>query len=156
MTEKEKKETKGEFKQPFKGIKSAFKKFRTGKLITMDEEDAIINFIDQFVSVSTHPATVGAEVARIAEEVQQHHHTKTCRPKPKCRFRFPKLPTWTTILVKPYEAAHPNPFAEEKAYNMNKYEEIIEKVQELLEDEELIKSIVDKYDKKMKQKRSTK
>ena len=122
----------------------------------MDEEDAIINFIDQFVSVSTNPDTVGAEVARIAEEVQQHHHTKTCRPNPKCRFRFPKLPTWTTILVKPYEAAHPNPFAEEKAYFMNKYEEIIEKVQGLLEDEELVKSIMDKYDKKMRQKKSTK
>ena len=27
MTEKEKEETKGEFKQPFKGIKSSFKKF---------------------------------------------------------------------------------------------------------------------------------
>ena len=46
LTEKDKEETQEEFKQPFRGIKSAFKIFRTGKLITMDEEDTIINFID--------------------------------------------------------------------------------------------------------------
>ena len=44
MNEKEKEEAQEEFKQPFKGIKSAFKKFRTGQIITQDEEAAIINF----------------------------------------------------------------------------------------------------------------
>ena len=78
----------------------------------------MINFIDHFVSVSTHPGTVGAEVARIAEEVNKHHHTKTCRPQPKCRFRFPKLPIWATILVMPYEARFPDPKPEEKAHFM--------------------------------------
>ena len=43
---------------------------------------------------------VGKEVARIVEEVNEHHHTKTCKP-PKCRFKYPKFPIWKTILVKP-------------------------------------------------------
>jgi len=108
----------------------------------------MINFFDQFVSVSTQPDTVGAEVARIAEEVNNHHHTKICKPQPRCRFRFPKTPIWVTILVAPYEARSPDPKPEEKANFMKKYEEIIEKVQGLLEDKELIKSIMDQYDKK--------
>ena len=148
MNEKDKAETQDEFKQPFKGIKSAFKKFRTGQSITLHEEDAMINFIDQFVSVSTHPDTVGAEVARIAEEVNNHHHTKTCKPQPKCRFRFPKLPIWVTILVAPYEARFPDPKPEEKAHFMKKYQEIIVKVQGFLEDNEFVKSIIDQHDKK--------
>ena len=144
MTEDEKFNAKEKFSQPFKGIKRAFKKFRTGQAITDDEERAIINFIDQFVSVSTNPDEVGAEVARIAEEVNKHHHTKTCRKQPKCRFRFPKFPIWKTVLVKPYETEFP----EEKTHYMNKYEDILSKVQDLLEDEEIIKSIMDQYDKK--------
>ena len=75
MTEDEKSNAKEKFTQPFKGIKSAFKKFRTGQAITDDEQRAIINFIDQFVSVSTNPDEVGAEIARIAVEVNNHHHT---------------------------------------------------------------------------------
>ena len=50
--------------------------------------------------------------------------------------------------MKPYEAIFTDPMPEEKANFMKKYEEIIEKVQGLLEDEELIKSIIDQYDKK--------
>ena len=55
--------------------------------------------------------------------------------------------------MKPYEAIFPDPRPEEKAYYMKKYEEIIEKVQGLLEDEELIKSIMDQYDKKSETKK---
>ena len=48
----------------------------------------------------------------------------------------------------PYEARFPDPKPEEKAYFMKKYEEIKEKIQGLLEDQELIKSIMNQYDKK--------
>ena len=139
-----KKETNEKFTMPFQGVKNAFKKFRTGQDITDDEELAIVNFIDQFVSVSTNPDEVGAEVARIAEEVNKHHHTKTCRPLPKCRFRFPKFPIWRTILVKPYRAE----YSEERSHYLKKYEETLNKVQVLLEDEEVIDNIMKQYDKK--------
>ena len=65
MNEEMKKNSKDKYTEPFKGIKSAFRKFRTGLDINDEEELAIINFIDQFVTVSTNPDEVGGEIAKI-------------------------------------------------------------------------------------------
>ena len=143
MNEEMKKNSKEKYTQPFKGIKRAFTKFRTGLDINDEEELTIINFIDQFVTVSINPDEVGAEVAKIAKEVQMHHHTKTCRPLPKCRFRFPRFPVWKKILVKPYKSA----FSEERSHYLQKYEDILKKVQVFLDDEEVIDSIMKQYNK---------
>ena len=94
--------------------------------------------------MSLNADEVGSEVARIAEEVNKHHHTKTCRPLPKCRFRYPKFPIWKTILAKPYQTE----FLEEKAHYMKKYEDTLKKVQDLLEDIDIINSIMTQYNKK--------
>ena len=81
------------FKKPFKGIKEAFNKFRNGGTLENDEENAVIEFIDQFTTVSLCEAEVGEDVVRKAKEVNEHHHTKTCRKGTQtCRFRFPKFP----------------------------------------------------------------
>ena len=143
MTKEMKMNSKGRYTEPFQGIKRAFRKFRTGLDINDDEELAIINFIDQFVTVSTNPDEVGAEVAKLAKEVQMHHHTKTCRPQPKCRFRFPRFPVWRTILVKPYKSE----FSEERSHYLQKYEDTLKTVQFFLDDEELIDSIMKEYNK---------
>ena len=75
-----------------------------------------------------------------------HHHTKTCRKgHPKCRFRYPKFPVWKTILVKPYPYCE---FDEERNGNLKHYEEILRKVKEVLEDDEIVASIMKKYNKK--------
>ena len=152
LTKQEKKERAGEFHEPFKGIKNAFRKFRTEEEPSEEEEKVVINFIDQFTTVSLCADEVGHEVVRIAEEVNKHHHTKTCRKLPKCRFRYPKFPIWKTILVKPYNSE----FAEEKEHFLRKYAETLEKVQSLLEDEELITSIMTKYNKKTESKKEYK
>ena len=144
LTKDQKKEINYEFTEPFNGISSAFRKFRHEGDITDEEENAVINFIDQFTTVSLCADEVGIEAARIAEEVNKHHHTKTCKPLPKCRFRYPKFPIWKTILVKPYKCE----FAEEKEHFMKKYEGILNKVQELLDDKEIIDSIMKQYNKK--------
>ena len=134
------------FKKPFKGIKEAFNKFRNGGTLENYEENAVIEFIDQFTTVSLCEDEVGEDVVRKAKEVNEHHHTKTCRKgSPKCRFRFPKFPIWKTILVKPYP---PCEFDEEKEMNLKYYADILSKVKELLEDNELIETIMEKYDKK--------
>ena len=104
----------------------------------------MINFVDQFTTVSLCADEVGNEVVRIVEEVNKHHHTKTCKPKPKCRFRYPKFPVWKTILVKPYKCE----FSEEKEHYLKKYSDILSKVQEQLEDQELMDTIMSKYKKK--------
>ena len=144
LTKEQKKEINEEFTEPFNGISSAFRKFRNEGDITEEEENAVINFIDQFTTVSLCADEVGKEAARIAEEVNKHYHTKTCKPLPKCRFRYPKFPIWKTILVKPYKCE----FAEEKEHFMKKYEGILNKVQELLDDKEIIDSIMKQYNKK--------
>ena len=133
------------YTQPFKGITKAFEKFRNGGELEHDEETAVINFIDQYTTVSLCEAEVGKEVVRKAKEVNQHHHTKTCKKgNPNCRFRYPKFPIWKTILVKPYPDCE---FDEEKENNLKYYADILRKVKELLEDNELIETIMDKYKK---------
>ena len=143
LSEQEKNDIHGQFTEPFKGIESAFRKFRSQLELTEDEENAVINFVDQFTTVSLCADEVGKEVVRIVKEVNEHHHTKTCKPKPKCRFRYPKFPVWRTVLVKPYKCHFP----EEKAHYLKKYAETLSKVQEQLEDKDLIDSIMAKYNK---------
>ena len=145
-TEYDRKNLSSTYTKPFIGITKAFNKFRNGGILEYKEERAVINFIDQYTTVSLCEAEVGREVVRIVREVNQHYHTKTCRKgSPKCRFRYPKFPIWRTILVKPYP---PCEFDEERDKNLKYYKEILDKVKEVLEDEELIKTIMQKYDKK--------
>ena len=141
---------KESFEKPFKGITEAFKKFKTEKFGDDDNDKPVIEFIDEFTTVSLNEDEVGKEVAKIAEEVNKHHHTKTCKKHtPNCRFRYPKFPIWKTILVRPYPYAE---FAEEKEKNLEYYLHILKKVKELLEDDELIAKIMMKYDKKSESK----
>ena len=58
--------------------------------------------VDEFTTVSLHGNTVGHDVARIAEEVNVHHHTKTCRKyNETCRFNYPRFPSHKTIIAQP-------------------------------------------------------
>ena len=42
------------------------------------------------------------DVISMVEEVNQHHHTKTCRKKStECRFHFKKFPSQRTIIARP-------------------------------------------------------
>ena len=84
----------------FKGLAKAFKKFRHDGRLNKSEESAVKHFIDEYTTVSTHEKTVGREVARIAQEVNKHHHTKTCRKHDTtCRFKYPRYPAPDTIIV---------------------------------------------------------
>ena len=41
-------------------------------------------------------------VISMVEEVNKHHHTKTCRKKfTECRFQFKKFPSRRTIIARP-------------------------------------------------------
>ena len=148
LSKEQKNDMKGQYSEPFKGIESAFRKFRSQIELSEDEEQAVVNFVDQFTTVSLCADEVGKEVVRIVEEVNKHHHTKTCKPKPKCRFRYPKFPVWKTVLVKPYKCE----FGEEREHYLKKYAKTLSKVHEQLEDQELIDSIMSKYNKKKENK----
>ena len=88
---------------------------------------------------------MGKDVVEIVLSVNTHNHTKTCRKgHPKCRFRYPKFPIWVTILVKPYP---PCEFDEEREKNLKYFADTLSKVKEVLEDEEIIDSLMTNYDK---------
>ena len=144
-TQYEAKILKEKYTTPFSGIKEAFRKFRNGEALH-DEEPAVIAFIDAFTTVSLCADEVGKDVVEIVLSVNTHHHTKTCRKgHPKCRFRYPKFPIWETVLVKPYPACE---FDEEREKNLKYFADTLAKVKEVLEDQEIIDSIMAKYDKK--------
>ena len=86
----------------FAGLAESFKKFRNNEELSDEEVSAVKYFIDEYTSVSIHQNTVGREVARIASEVNRHHHTKTCRKHDTtCRFSYHRYPAPHTIIVKP-------------------------------------------------------
>ena len=73
--------------------------------VSQDELNIVVKFVDSFSTVSLHPAIVGPIVAGIAEKVNKHHHTKTCRKyNTVCRFKMPKLPSHQTLIAKPLKS----------------------------------------------------
>ena len=86
-------EEKGEMypeKGPLKGLKKAFTKIRKNEKLEEEDITPLREFIDEFTTVSIHENTVGKVVAKIAQEVNKHHHTKTCRKNgTTCRFSYP-------------------------------------------------------------------
>ena len=86
---------------PLFGLKSSLRKLQKKEEITDQDLEPLIAFVDCFTTVSLHPAIVGPIVAKIAREVNQHGHTKTCRKYiTVCRFKFPKLPSYQTIIAR--------------------------------------------------------
>ena len=61
------------------GLTVAFKKLRNNWKLDDDDTGALQKFIDEYTTVSIHENTVGKVVAKIAKEVNKHHHTKTCQ-----------------------------------------------------------------------------
>ena len=95
--------------KPFIGISSAFDKLRTNKDLTDQEVHSLVNFIDEFTTVSLHENTVGKDVAQIVSEVNVHNHTRTCRKyNDSCRFQYPRFPTNETVIAKPLKGRNQN------------------------------------------------
>ena len=99
-------------------IQNAFEKFRKAEEeLSNDETEEMSKFVDKFICCSTNPEDikkllyrvdendrqkVAENVSNIVEDVNTHHHTKSCRKhNTKCRFNFPKLPSKRTILTQP-------------------------------------------------------
>merc|ERR1712102_99344 len=85
-----------------KGLTEAFRKLRYNKTLEKSDIISLVNFINNFMTVCTHGKTVGEDVAKIAKEVNKHHHTKTCAKNGNgCRFHYPRPPAPHTIIVEP-------------------------------------------------------
>ena len=126
---------------PLCGLKSALKKLNNAEDDVTDQDLAIvIRFVDIFSSVSLHPSNVGSRVAEIAKEVNKHKHTKTCRKYLTiCRFKFPKLPSYKTVIARP-----PNKSLslEDKKILEDKYDALLNKVKECLNNKDEINRIL--------------
>ena len=134
-----------EFTLPFVGISQTFEKLRNEQDLEPNEKKSLINFIDEYTTVSLCKDEVGKKVVQIAKEVNRHSHSKTCRKRSTtCRFNYPKFPIWTTIVAIPYPDTE---FEEERVQNLKYYSETLSKVHEILDKEEIIEAIMADYDK---------
>ena len=128
---------------PFKGIETAFRKLRNDKPLTKEEIKSLTNFVDHFTTVTTDPRIVGSDVAKIAKEVNTHHHTNTCRKYgSSCRFNYPKLPSPETMIAKPLMET-----GKAKAEKTKKYSSILQDVRVAMSDEDFISEIMKKIPK---------
>ena len=97
-----KKQSKDKKKGYLYGLKLAFRKLRKNEKLEPENKKVLAKFIHEFTTVSIHGNTVGKYVAEIAQEVNKHHHTKTCRKHDTtCRFKYPRFPSPRTIIVTP-------------------------------------------------------
>jgi hypothetical protein len=131
---------------PLYGLKSALRKIHKGKEEVSERDFSIVAaFVDTFSTVSLHPAIVGPSVAAIAKEVNQHHHTLTCRKhKTVCRFKMPKLPSIDTIIARPPPKTMED---KDKKSIEAKHGAVTKKVREVLNNKEEMKKILDMYPK---------
>ena len=137
-------ERESECKGWMHGLTKAFKKLRHNLPLHTDDTKSLKRFIDEYSTVSIHGNTVGKDIAKIANEVNKHHHTKTCRKHDTtCRFGYPRLPAPYTIIVEPCKADSPT----KKEKMLVKYRKVIQQVQEVIEDEEAMQKIMSQYDK---------
>ena len=86
------------------GVKDIFLKLRSSQPnLTQQDGETLAKLVDGFTTVSLSPAEVGEDVARIAEEVNKHSHTMTCRKHGgTCRFGFPRFPSNITLIAGPH------------------------------------------------------
>ena len=83
-------------------------------------------------------------MSQIAQEVNKHHHTKTSRKHDaSCRFGYLRFPSSITIKVEPCKEKDQEKRKERLSYNRL----ILNKVKEVLEDEDSISNIMKRHSK---------
>jgi hypothetical protein len=107
--------------------------------------------VDKFVTCSLNPdklskmVTDGKKLAELAEEVQQHRHTRTCHKYDEnCRFHKPTFPMKKTKVFR-QQLKPDDPESEESQSKSNP--ELLKRVKELLDDKDTIETIMKKYNK---------
>merc|ERR1711894_118296 len=99
-----------------------------------DSKKILTAFIDNFITVSTNPDIVGADVAQSAEEVNKHHHTRTCQKfSSECRFHFPKYPSPCTIIAQPMKES-----GKKRTKKLEQHTKTLDAVKAIIEDEKKI------------------
>ena len=130
---------------PLYGLKDALKRMHKGDSVSELDFKILAAFVDAFTTVSLHPAIVGNIVAAIAKEVNQHKHTRTCRKyNTVCRFKFPKLPFYCTVIARPAATTMPD---KEKKNLEERHSRTLKKVQDVLTEKEKMLTILQDFPK---------
>ena len=126
----------------FPGVKEAMTKIKNDEILTDEDLENLVKFVDTFVTVNLDDQ----DVKGIVNEVNTHHHTKACRKKgTTCRFNYPRLPSTETVIAKPYmhmdivNKKGEQASDEEKRRVFQKLNAKLEKIKEKLEDDDLMK-----------------
>ena len=123
---------------PLKGLSKVFQKLKNNETLSNQDTTCLRHFIDAFICVSTDEWKVGVDVSKIVKEVNQHHHTKTCRKRgSKCRFNYPKPPAPYTIIAQPV----PEKDLGKRSQIVQAAAKTIQKVMDLLEKDSVITQI---------------
>ena len=135
----------------FKYLTSAFRKLRDNQPMNIFEKVDIERFVDKFVTCSLNPdklgkvATDGYMLAKLAKDVQTHRHTRTCHKYDNsCRFHKPSFPMKETTL---FESMINSVESDKQGNDSGANPKVLEKVKDLLDDNDLIEKIMNKYDK---------
>ena len=112
-------------------LQDAYTKLKKSEPLEMYERDALEKFTDTFVTCTRCVTVAGEEAVRIAEEVNWHSHSNSCKKggRRTCRWKFPRYPLARTIFVDANrEDEGPRMDAKER-------EEILDRVMAVLVDE---------------------
>ena len=117
-----------ELGKSFPGIEDAMAKLKTSSTLNDGEVHVLTKFVDSFVSCSLQ-----SDVQDIVQEVQLHHHSKTCRKydSTACRFGFPRFPSNRTIIAQPIKESD---FSSNQEFlaAQKKHKDILSKVKDKL------------------------
>ena len=129
---------------PLQGISSTFRKLRNNAELEPRDFAVLKRLIEEFTSVSTHPAVVGQDVSNIVKEVNIHKHTRTCLKggKTECRFHFPRPPAPHCIIAQPLS---PDMTYEERRATHKRNREIQVSVMKVLDNPDLIKKVFELF-----------
>ena len=132
--------------RPFEGADEPFNKIRKTEALNSKDRATLVKLIDEYSTCSTHPPIVGADVAKIAKEVNTHKHTCTCtrRGGTGCRFKYPREPAPYTIIRQPLPMDMPE---KDRTEALRLYAEIQTKVKGFCDDQEKVKEVMEAHDK---------
>ena len=82
-------------------LQDAYSKLKKSEALEAYERAALEKFTDAFVTCTRCVTVAGEEAVRIAEEVNWHSHSNSCKKggRRTCRWKFPRFPLARTIFV---------------------------------------------------------
>ena len=120
-----------------KCLADALERIKNEEIIDETHKKCIQEFADLFITCSLKDV----ETEDIVRDVQMHNHTMCCRKHGRsCRFFYPRFPSLKTIVAVPFDKCHGS--NEEPAELLNKSKQILKKVSDVLEDDEVMDELM--------------